>query len=218
MCSLFLSEISFQRNIKLPYSWNRDVSFVGRSWYHIWLIILFVIIVCLSGRKEIRLISFTREEQYFTFLSYSLSPMTQTSLRNKVSAKSDSFREYFVGNSIRWNRFHEIGETEDTAGLWWLRGEASRRQGRGGWMQIPEFLCRPWRSGYLAVQRIKVAVFTIGNADRAAIVLPYKRPPGYRRTGLSSLNTTIVVRFFATRITNVHRVTIRYFVSIARTS
>lgn len=144
--------------------------------------------------------------------------MTQISLPSKVSARSDSFCIYFAGNSIRSNRFHEIGETEETPGPWWLRGEASRRQGRGGWMQIPEFLCRPWRSGYLAVQRIKVAVFTIGNADRAAIVLPYKRPPGYRRTGLSSLNTTIVVHFFATRITNVHRVTIRYFVSIACTS
>lgn len=50
-------------------------------------------------------------------------------------------------------------------------------------MQIPEFLCRGLgRGGYLPVRRIKVAVFTIGNADRAAIVLPYKRPPGYMRT------------------------------------
>lgn len=64
-------------------------------------------------------------------------------------------------------------------------------------MQIPEFLCRGLgRGGYLPVRRIKVAVFTIGNADRAAIVLPYKRPlPATCGPGLSSLNTTIRCTF-----------------------
>lgn len=105
-------------------------------------------------------------------------------------------------------------------GAWWLRGEASRRQGRGGRMQIPEFLCRGLsRGGYLPVRRIKVAVFTIGNADRAAIVLPYKRPPGYMRTRpfFAKHNVRFVVHFFAHHKCPGSHYT-RYFVSITCTS
>lgn len=102
---------------------------------------------------------------------------------------------YFSSDKSDWTDFvntpsvirhGQIDFTKEVGGsfeAWRFRGEASGRQGRGGRMQIPEFLCRGLgRGGYLPVRRIKVAVFTIGNADRAAIVLPYKRPPGYMRT------------------------------------